>query len=480
MRAISFLLGAALSLGLDLQGLAQCNSCEPDLSCAAADFPVLCPETLADATAGEPYEEVITFNLPPVVVDPATDLSVDLLSVTISSVMGLPFGLEFTPSNADGTYEPGNGETYGCATVCGTPLSAGEYLVDINVAVVASAFGFEQSVDQSFSLALTVLPGDNPDAVSSFELSTLSGCAPLDMTGTALVTDVGASYAWDLGNGQSSNAANPTFTFDSTGTYTVQLATEVEALALTQVAISSLGGGWGQDLDDFFGQPDPYFVLSDANGTLYTSAYGSETQTPTLGGFSIPLDFGASYNIAFYDSDTFTNDDFLGASDFVAEGGGDVTVSNSTTATLTLTSSIVGSFNESLSVVVFDDLDVWLDMDGDGFGDPAVPVDACDPANTLPYAFNDADCDDANANVYLDASPTGEGVDNNCDGVLSPDEMVPCPGDLNLDTQVSVADVLVMLSDFGCISACESDLTSDGSVGVEDLLALLAYFGTQC
>ena len=152
----------------------------------------------------------------------------------------------------------------------------------------------------------------------------------------------------------------------------------------------------------------------------------------------------------------------------MAEGGGDVTVSNSTTATLTLTSSIVGSFNESLSVVVFDDLDVWLDMDGDGFGDPAVPVDACDPANTLPYAFNDADCDDANANVYLDASPTGEGVDNNCDGVLSPDEMVPCPGDLNLDTQVSVADVLVMLSDFGCISACESDLTSDGSVGVED------------
>jgi hypothetical protein len=82
--------------------------------------------------------------------------------------------------------------------------------------------------------------------------------------------------------------------------------------------------------------------------------------------------------------------------------------------------------------------------------------------------------------VYLDADPTGEGVDNDCDGVLSPDEMVPCPGDLNLDTQVSVADVLVMLSDFGCMSACESDLTSDGSVGVEDLLALLAYFGTQC
>ena len=313
---------------------------------------MLCPETLADATAGEPYEEVITFNLPPVVVDPATTLSVDLLSVTISSVMGLPLGLEFTPSNADGTYEPGNGETYGCATVCGTPLSAGEYLVDINVAVVASAFGFEQSADQSFSLALTVLPGDNPDAVSSFELSTLSGCAPLEVAGTALVTDAGATYTWAFGNGQGSDEANPAFTFDSTGTYTVQLATEVEALALTQVAISSLGGGWGQDLDDFLGQPDPYFVLSDANGTLYTSTYGSETQTPTLGGFSIPLDFGASYNIAFYDSDTFTNDDFLGASDFVAEGGGEVTVSNSTSATLTLTSSVVGSFNESLSVVV--------------------------------------------------------------------------------------------------------------------------------
>ena len=84
------------------------------------------------------------------------------------------------------------------------------------------------------------------------------------------------------------------------------------------------------------------------------------------------------------------------------------------------------------------------------------------------------------ANVYLDAGPTGEGVDNNCDGVVSQDEMVPCPGDLNLDTQVSVADVLVMLGDFGCVSDCTSDLTSDESVGVEDLLALLSVFGTQC
>ena len=66
-------------------------------------------------------------------------------------------------------------------------------------------------------------------------------------------------------------------------------------------------------------------------------------------------------------------------------------MSNSTTAILTLTETVVASFNESTSVVVFDGLEVYQDLDGDGFGNPDVPVDACSPNNTEPYAFNDQD-----------------------------------------------------------------------------------------
>ena len=115
---------------------AQCNSCQPDLSCVAVDFPVLCPEQLPNGIQGEPYESSATFNLPPSVTDPGSGLEATLLTVTISSVTGLPFGLEFSPNNPNGVYQPQDGEYYGCAVVCGTPLVSGSFFVDINVTVL--------------------------------------------------------------------------------------------------------------------------------------------------------------------------------------------------------------------------------------------------------------------------------------------------------------------------------------------------------
>ena len=550
----------------------QCETCEPDLTCVAVDFPVLCPEQLPNGTQGEPYSATATFNLPPSVIDPGSGLEATLLTVTISSVTGLPFGLEFSPNNPNGVYQPENGEYYGCAVVCGTPLVSGSFFVEINVTVLVSAFGFQQTVEESFSLPLIVEPGEGGDGPTSFSLSASQGCAPLTVQGENLILDGGATYAWDFGNGQTSSGLNPSFTYDTPGTYSVSLLTEVSELALTQVNITTLGGGWGGDIEDFFGAPDPYFVLSGPNGGIYTSAYADGNETPTLGGFSIPLDAGTTYNIAFYDSDgVITGDDFLGSSDFTPTGAGDLTVSNSTTAILTLTETVVASFNESTTVVVFDGLDVYQDLDGDGFGDPNVPVDACNPDNTQPYAFNDQDCNDGDATTYFDAPGTGENVDNNCDGVITGAEVTivegctdgdacnydaeatldngtcelapegfdcagncvvgedcegtcggnvevdqcgicggdgttcvgctdpgatnfdptatiddgscetpACLGDLNLDGLISVADILVMLGDFGCDSLCVADVNEDDSVGSSDLLIMLTVFGAGC
>ena len=55
-----------------------------------------------------------------------------------------------------------------------------------------------------------------------------------------------------------------------------------------------------------------------------------------------------------------------------------------------------------------------------------------------------------------------------------------CSGDFNADGQVSVADMLVLLTDFGCPQSCASDLNGDGNVVVSDLLAFLELFGTPC
>ena len=59
-------------------------------------------------------------------------------------------------------------------------------------------------------------------------------------------------------------------------------------------------------------------------------------------------------------------------------------------------------------------------------------------------------------------------------------ELPACPEDLNGDLLVSVADILEMLGDFGCIEDCTADLTGDNAVSVDDLFSLLASFGLEC
>ena len=134
----------------------QCFDCAIDPGCFGGTYPVLCPSAMPDATVGEYYEESATFHLPPIVVDPGSGLTVDFLSMTVMTVEGLPAGLVFTPNILSGEYYPTQGDNYGCAVVCGTPLESGSFSVDLTVEVVASAFGVEETVFEFFSLPFTV------------------------------------------------------------------------------------------------------------------------------------------------------------------------------------------------------------------------------------------------------------------------------------------------------------------------------------
>lgn len=55
-----------------------------------------------------------------------------------------------------------------------------------------------------------------------------------------------------------------------------------------------------------------------------------------------------------------------------------------------------------------------------------------------------------------------------------------CFADYNGDGMRSVDDLLVLLSDFGCIGSCEADNNQDASVGVSDLMGMLSVYGTSC
>jgi len=80
-------------------------------------------------------------------------------------------------------------------------------------------------------------------------------------------------------------------------------------------------------------------------------------------------------------------------------------------------------------------------------------------------------CMDSSASNYNVAA---EYDDGNCESVVA------CFGDLNNDSSVTVADLLLILSEFGCLSGCTTDINNDGVTSVSDLLELLSVFGTTC
>ena len=58
--------------------------------------------------------------------------------------------------------------------------------------------------------------------------------------------------------------------------------------------------------------------------------------------------------------------------------------------------------------------------------------------------------------------------------------VVGCPEDVDGDGNVTVSDLLAILSEFGCSTGCQYDINQDGIVGVGDILEVLAAFGDAC
>ncbi len=60
------------------------------------------------------------------------------------------------------------------------------------------------------------------------------------------------------------------------------------------------------------------------------------------------------------------------------------------------------------------DASTWyLDVDGDGYGNPSFPADACEAPSS--YVANAEDCNDAQATAFPGGTETCDGLDNDCD-----------------------------------------------------------------
>lgn len=396
MRKLLFLF-AFLSFGQNV--FSQCPTCDPDLSCISADGqPTVCPLELPPATAGVYYEQVLTFYLPTSFVEPSLDVTVTLTQITISSVTGLPYGITYTTNDPDGIYYPSQGENYGCATICGTPLLPGTYNVLINVAIIADVFGFEVTDNQSFTYTIIVEPGEGGNA--SFTFDNQAGCGEVGVQFNAILEGSESqitTYSWDFGNGETSDEQSPFYTYNEPGQFTASLTTTIEDVILNTVVLLNINDNGEGDVDEFFSSPaDPYFILTDGSGSVvYTSAVVDNTTTTTWSDLNIVLT-NPPYTLAFWDDDSVSSDDLL--SSFTLPTTEGETAFNSGDGTVgSFVIGLVASTNvtESSDIVVFPTPIVELSLDGN-----TISVMA-EGTNNYQWFFEGNLIDGATSSTYL-------------------------------------------------------------------------------
>lgn len=93
---------------------------------------------------------------------------------------------------------------------------------------------------------------------------------------------------------------------------------------------------------------------------------------------------------------------------------GETTETSATTSTTTTTTTTEPGTSTTQPC---EQMDAWVDADGDTFGDPTMPVKIC-VGDFGGYASNDDDCNDAAANANPMAKEICDAIDNDCDGLV--------------------------------------------------------------
>lgn len=281
----------------------------------------LSPDTLATAYVNQSYNQDLTFVLPLDTLVEIEGFGENLIAFEdyhITSI-SLPIGLSWECNNSEDNchYNPTISQ-YGCVNLYGVPLEYGEFNVDVTVVATHELSWAVGTEEISFSLPLSILP--NISANSGFAMTNFSGCAPLTVdfinNNPAL-----AAYSWDFGNGNVSSLENPSSQlYTESGVYEVHYTahSSIESFYfLTSIQVSN-ASGWGQDAEDVFGNPDPYFYLFDAEGNqIFASSVQVDNSFPVSWDLdNIPLS-NQSYSIQVWDQDgVFTGDDNLGSVSF--------------------------------------------------------------------------------------------------------------------------------------------------------------------
>ncbi|MDZ4824172.1 MAG: T9SS type A sorting domain-containing protein [Flavobacteriales bacterium] len=344
---------------------AQCPTCIPDETCTSVDgLPSACPLELPTATTNVYYENYITFYLPASFNYQGNEVEMD--EVTILSINGLPFGMDYSINDPDATYYPQMGENYGCATLCGTPVLPGVYDLNISIHAIVSVSGFQLEQNQSFFFTFVVEQGEGGNA--SFSYDNQAGCGEATVTYEALLNlPTVTQYAWDFGNGETSTEQFPApVTYTGAGEYVATLTTTVSDYNLNAISISSLNDNWDGDVDDIFSPPaDVFFTIIDGDGTsVYSSSTVDNYNSPSWSALNILLN-NPPYQISFTDVDDISADDDLGTATLTVQDGiVYFDTGNGTIGTANIALEVTAALTNQTTISIFPIPNATFDVNG--------------------------------------------------------------------------------------------------------------------
>lgn len=363
---------------------AQCAACTP-VDCSI-DKPAggLCTK-LPDDTAGQNYNEVISFYMPNTLTDTTTLAqcggcsSVTLRRIDIVGIQGLPPGMTWTASN-NGSYDVAGGTQFGCVTFCDTPVAPGIYYITVNLLADVTANGIPVlgSVDandqvQQYRDTIEIFAGTST-CPGTFSLGSgpciTSSCGAISVDLDATLSNASCpsliSYSWDLGNGQTSNLKSPgTVNFSVPDTYAIKLTTTFYTYKLKQV-FAQITGGYCPDSEEpvcAFFDPDPYIRINLLNFNSRGSGDNQNSITITnLDSLVIPVGNCADQlEIQVWDEDTGppqgtnpvgSQDDNTGAHLIVPAIGDVSSTQNNSSVRATFDTIAANSVTETIYIIV--------------------------------------------------------------------------------------------------------------------------------
>jgi len=339
---------------------------------------------------------------------------------------------------------------YGNGNTCDSPVSTGNSIPSVN----AGVGGFYIPASTPFELKATASDSDG-DAITynweQYDLGPATASNDYNLTNPSGNQPIFRS--WSSSNDpvrtfpRKVDLVNNTVTIgEHMPTYTRDL--EFKCSVRDNVAG---GGAFNDDAVSFsvYGYSGPFVVTSPSGGSVQGGSDVSVTWD-VAGTDSYPINI-ANVEILMSIDGGYTFDTVL-LDSTPNDGEATVEIPNQTSYQTRFKVKALGS-------IWFDITNINTAIIYSAGVDGCMDVEAC---NFSPEATND------------DGSCEYPELGFDCDGNDT------CPVDVNDNGIVDVGDVLLVLSDFSCLSNCEYDVNGDDMISVADILLLLSSFGDPC